>query len=143
MPTTEAKVVRVSAAVILRCLEHQNHILIAKRLDHLHKGGYWEFPGGKIDTDETAAEALVRELNEEIGIQVNAESCHFLFPISWEYPEKKIELNTFLVREFDGEPTGREGQEVRWVSSSDIDQYLFPEANESIVNWVSKNLDKS
>ena len=134
------KTINVSAAVITRSVGVSNEIFIAKRPNHLHKGGYWEFPGGKIQPDETAAKALARELAEEIGIAVDAERCKFLFPIVWDYPEKQVELNIFLVDEFGGEPEGLEGQEVKWVRSQDLDQYQFPEANAEIVRWVIENL---
>lgn len=140
MPITEAKVVKVAAAVIVRKVENTHQILIAKRPDHLHKGGYWEFPGGKIHPDESAIEALSRELREEVSIEVDTQGCKFLFPIPWSYPEKKIELHIFLVRQFAGEPFGCEGQEVRWINSSDITEYRFPEANEAVVRWVAENL---
>eukprot|EP00903_Cladosiphon_okamuranus_P004470 g4468.t1 len=117
--------------------EAVTQILIAKRPQHLHKGGLWEFPGGKISAEETVAIALARELWEELGIEVDPAQAEYLFAIHWSYPEKDVRLEICLVDAFDGEPTGKEGQMVRWVAVDELGDYEFPEANAEIVRWLS------
>lgn len=113
------------------------NILISKRPSHKIKGGYWEFPGGKIEKNETPVEALGRELKEEVGIEVQASRLLFQHP--HEYLEYNTLLEVFLVTKFLGEPTGLEGQEVRWISRYGFSHYDFLEANHKIIEiFLSK-----
>jgi 8-oxo-dGTP diphosphatase len=120
--------VRVAVGVILR----NGHVCLSLRPNHLHKGGCWEFPGGKINAGETVESALNRELHEELGIQVLSTSS--LTEVDWDYPEKSVRLEVLLVSEFGGEPSGMEDQEVRWVPLSELSMYKFPEANQVIID---------
>lgn len=124
-----AKVVKVAAAVIKN---EQQDILIAKRPAHVHMGGLWEFPGGKLEPGETAKRALIRELHEELGVVV--EAAQPLIQISHEYVDKSVHLDVWVVSKFSGRAEGREGQEVRWVSANQLRQFDFPAANFPIVN---------
>lgn len=112
----------------------QSEIYITKRPDHLHKGGFWEFPGGKVEAGESREQAMIRELEEEIGIQVTEQQAfqHFDF----DYPDKSLSFDFMLVSAFVGEPVGCEGQQGRWVKIADLANYRFPEANEPIVLQV-------
>ena len=132
MPTTEAEPVRVAVGVIQR----DDFILIAKRPAHLHQGGLWEFPGGKIQLGEPAVGALVRELEEEIGIQISSEDPEYLFSVRWDYPDKQVMLEIYLVDKFSGDPEGKEGQPVKWVRPEELGEYQFPEANARILRWI-------
>ncbi|CUB05898.1 8-oxo-dGTP diphosphatase MutT [Marinomonas fungiae] len=120
-------VIRVAAGIIMR----DEQVFIALRSQDKHQGGCWEFPGGKVELDEEPRAALVRELEEECGIQVNVSSPFQL--IRHDYSDKSVELHFFKVTDFDGEPHGKEGQEVAWVSLKDLTSYTFPEANVPIV----------
>ncbi len=120
--------IHVIAAVIR---DPQSRILIAKRPDHVHQGGLWEFPGGKLEGDEGRFDGLVRELREELGITVTR--ARPLLDIRHDYPDKSVRLDVWLVTDFDGEAHGAEGQPVRWVSSSELDSFEFPAANAPIV----------
>lgn len=123
------KLVHVAAAVIR---DSENQILIAKRPDDKHQGGFWEFPGGKVESDEAVELALVRELEEELGIQV--EAAHPLIQVPYHYPDKSVLLDVYEVTQFQGEAWGKEGQPVQWVSGSEIESYQFPAANQPILN---------
>jgi 8-oxo-dGTP diphosphatase len=119
--------VKVAVGIILR----DNLVFVALRKSDQHQGGLWEFPGGKCEASESAEEALVRELKEECGVSII--ECDFFKTISHHYGDKLFELFFYKVTGFDGEPVGKEGQEVRWVAVSDLISYDFPEANNQIV----------
>ncbi len=124
------KRIHVVAAVIAR----GDEILIARRPDHVHQGGKWEFPGGKLEAGEAAADGLRREIHEELGILV--QSPRPLIRISHDYPDKQVLLDVWSVEAFEGEPEGREGQQVRWVRRDALRQFEFPAANVPIVAAV-------
>ena len=86
-------------------------ILIARRPDHAHQGGLWEFPGGKVEAAESVATALQRELHEELGIAVQA--AEPWLQIRHAYPDKTVLLDVWRVTAWRGEPHGREGQPLR------------------------------
>jgi 8-oxo-dGTP diphosphatase len=102
----------VVAAVVR---DSSNRILIAKRAPDVHMGGLWEFPGGKAENSETREQALVRELQEELGL--TATSYRPLIRIPHHYPGKSVLLDVWEVTGWLGEPHGREGQPIRWVNA--------------------------
>ena len=121
------KVVDVAVGVIKR----HDMIYLSKRADSLHQGGKWEFPGGKKEAGESIAQALCRELLEEVNITVLSQSP--LLVIEHDYGDKKVRLDVRLVEEFNGEPAHQEAQQERWVKIADLGQYDFPAANVAIV----------
>ena len=128
-PSMAKKRIHVVAAVIR---DSGDNILIAKRPDHLHQGGLWEFPGGKVDEGEVVRDALARELNEELAIQV--EAAEPFMEIRHDYSDKSVFLDIWVVDQFGGEPVGNEGQQVRWVPRQELRSYDFPEANVAIID---------
>jgi len=126
----ESQYLHVVAAVIA----HRGSILIARRPDGLHQGGLWEFPGGKVEKGESAREALSRELEEEVGIAVR--HARRLIGVRHQYPDRDVFLDVWWVDDFAGRPHGREGQPLRWVAPSDLNDYEFPAANGPIVRAV-------
>lgn len=117
-------VIEVAAGVIL---DSSRRILITQRLDHLHQGGLWEFPGGKLEPGETARAALARELREELAIEVEAATP--LITLTHAYPDRRVRLHVWRVERFSGVPCGLEGQPWRWVTREELDGYDFPAAN--------------
>ena len=109
----------------------KGEVLLAKRPQHLHQGGLWEFPGGKLESTESAQTALQRELGEELGIELL--QAHPLIRIPHSYPDRKVLLDVWHVTHWHGEPEGREGQQLRWVSKGRLHDYSFPQANRPIV----------
>ncbi|MCL6415901.1 Nudix family hydrolase [Aestuariirhabdus sp. Z084] len=109
---------------------HLGEVLIAKRPDDTHLGGYWELPGGKVEPGETAELALSRELAEELGVVVR--SLTPLIRIHHRYPDRHILLDAYLIDEFEGVPLGCEGQPVRWVARNELAQIDFPAANRAL-----------
>ena len=124
MPTTEVK---VAAGVI----ERDGQVLVTQRAAKAHQGGLWEFPGGKLESGESAEQALVRELAEELNIQVTQQSP--LIEIAHDYGDKQVRLFVFVVRDFDGEPQGLEGQPMQWVAATELNGLSFPAANLPII----------
>lgn len=129
--------IRVAVAVIKR----RDRILIARRPQHLHKGGYWEFPGGKQEEGEQVEQALVRECYEELAI---IPSKYFpLIQIEHHYPEKSVILDVWTVTDYLGVPEGIEGQPLVWCPIKDLDGYQFPEANLAIISAIQSEVVKS
>lgn len=129
------KALDVAVGIIINS---DNRILITKRRDDVHLAGLWEFPGGKCDEGESDLVALQRELREEIGIEVDdAESfcslCH-------RYDEKVINLHFFFVKQYRGEPYGREQQPFKWVTIEALSDYEFPPANQVIIKRLQKRV---
>ncbi|QYJ97304.1 8-oxo-dGTP diphosphatase MutT [Shewanella alkalitolerans] len=122
------KRVHVAVGIVF---DEQEQILLAKRPDHLHQGGKWEFPGGKVESGETTSQALIRELREEVAIKVTSTSP--LMAISHDYPDKQVYLDIHTVKSFSGEAQGLEGQEVKWARLDELEDYDFPEANTPII----------
>lgn len=120
--------IEVVAAVIR---DADGKILIAQRSADKHQGGKWEFPGGKVEKGESRRSALVRELNEELGIEIGHSTR--LISVYHEYEDKAIYLDVYEVLQWKGVAVGREGQAVRWVTSDALDDFEFPAANRSIV----------
>lgn len=113
----------------------QGQILIAKRPDSAHQGGLWEFPGGKVNANETLQQALTRELHEELAINVLASES--LIQIRHNYPDKSVFLDVHKVTRFSGEPKGNEGQPIKWVNPSELDEHEFPAANRPIIKAIA------
>ncbi|EIU6790800.1 8-oxo-dGTP diphosphatase MutT [Vibrio parahaemolyticus] len=128
------KRIHIVAAIIFN--QDKSQIFITKRPDDKHKGGFWEFPGGKVELGETVEHAMVRELEEEVGIRV-IEQAPFEH-LEYDYPDKSLKFDFITVSQFENEPYGREGQEGRWVAVGELGDYTFPEANVPILQRVVK-----
>jgi 8-oxo-dGTP diphosphatase len=102
-------------------------VLIAQRPAGKWQAGRWEFPGGKIESDETSGDAVVRELREELGVTVRAARPIGVF--SHAYPDGKVEIELWLVAAYDGEPQSLDGQALRWVDFGHIGEYDLLEAD--------------
>ncbi|MCQ8127431.1 Nudix family hydrolase [Methylomonas rivi] len=107
------------------------NILLTQRAKHAHQGGLWEFPGGKLEADETVIQALRRELREEVGITVR--TAKPLIKINHRYPDLQVLLDVWQVFEFAGAATALEGQAMRWVAPHRLSDYAFPAANAPII----------
>lgn len=109
-------------------------VLIARRAEHLHQGGLWEFPGGKVETGETVEQALKRELHEELAIEIN--EFEPLLTISHDYSDKSVLLDVWWISSFAGEPNGRQGQPLQWAAIATLREFDFPAANGTIIEAV-------
>jgi 8-oxo-dGTP diphosphatase len=107
-------------------------VLVALRKPEQHQGDCWEFPGGKLEFGESIESGLARELSEEIGIEVIRSSSRAT--IEHNYPDKQGCLHFWDVTHFAGTPEGREGQKLRWVAVTTLNNLRFPDANQPIVD---------
>ncbi len=105
--------------------------LITRRPDHVHQGGLWEFPGGKVEEGEPVAAALNRELHEELGITVQV--AEPWLQVHHAYPDKVVWLDVWRVTVWQGEPQGREGQPLAWALPAELAGFAFPEADQPII----------
>ncbi|ASF15997.1 8-oxo-dGTP diphosphatase MutT [Shewanella xiamenensis] len=122
------KRIHVAVGIILNT---DGQILLAKRPEHLHQGGKWEFPGGKVEQNETVTQALIRELKEEVALNVH--SSEPFMALSYDYPDKQVLLDIHTVSDFTGEAQGLEGQQIVWVDKHELTHYDFPDANKPIL----------
>lgn len=109
----------------------EGNILISLRHESSHQGGLWEFPGGKVELDESVEQALTRELKEELGISV--QELTPLIKINYQYTDLNVLLDVWIVTLFSGNPQGCEGQKIKWVNSEQLVNYSFPQANYPII----------
>lgn len=112
----------------------QGEVLLALRPAHLHQGGLWEFPGGKIEEGEDVRTALARELHEELGITITR--TRPLIRIPHRYPDKAVLLDVWRVDDFAGEAHGRENQRLEWVAVNRLRDKDYPAANLPIITTL-------
>lgn len=121
-------IVQVAAGIIRN---EFGQIYLTQRLEGQDFAQALEFPGGKVDQNETPEQALARELEEEIGIHVLSALLFERF--SFEYPTKIIQFHFYLVEQWVGEPFGREGQTGFWLEQQQLDAGQFPPANAKLI----------
>jgi 8-oxo-dGTP diphosphatase len=139
MPTTEpeagagageAPVVLVAAVALV---DPDGRVLLARRPEGRPMAGLWEFPGGKVHEAETPEAALIRELKEELGIDVS-ESCLAAFTFaSHAYERFHLLMPLYVCRVWEGTVRAKEGQELTWVRPSAMDAYPMPPADEPLI----------
>ncbi|HBI21774.1 MAG TPA: 8-oxo-dGTP diphosphatase MutT [Legionella sp.] len=123
---------RVAVALVM----DKQRVLITQRARHKPHGGLWEFPGGKIEPGEAPLAALIREVKEEVGLDVL--QADFLYPMDYAYPHQAVQLLIYRVSEFQGEAMCCETQmDLRWVDKTDLHAFEFPEANQQIIARMS------
>lgn len=127
--------INVAAAIIWNT--DRDALLLSQRPLNKHLGGLWEFPGGKVEGEETAEQALQRELFEELNIQV--EELSFYQQVDFNYPDKNVSLQFYHAYNIQGEISAKEGQQWRWVKRESLKDYQFPAANQGIVDHLVCN----
>ena len=123
--------IQVAVGVIV----DNDRVLLAKRPEHLHQGNKWEFPGGKIESGESAFDALVREWREEMGVIVR--EAEYLFAFNHRYQDRQVALDVWRVIHFDGHPEALEGQVLRWVDTRTLKSLSFLEGNRQLLRRLS------
>jgi 8-oxo-dGTP diphosphatase len=120
------KTVLVSAVALI---DRDGRVLLAQRPEGKSMAGLWEFPGGKVETDETPEAALIRELHEELGIETWASCLAPLTFASHTYPDFHLLMPLFACRKWDGQPRSNEGQALKWVRAANLRDYPMPPAD--------------
>jgi 8-oxo-dGTP diphosphatase len=124
------KIVLVAACALV---DVDGRILLAQRPEGKSMAGLWEFPGGKVEEGERPEETLIRELNEELGIEVN-EAC--LAPLTFashSYQDFHLLMPLFICRRWNGTPHGKENQALKWVRAARLRDYPMPAADEPLI----------
>jgi 8-oxo-dGTP diphosphatase len=127
------KTVLVSAVALI---DIDGRVLIAQRPEGKSMAGLWEFPGGKVEAGETPELALMRELEEELGIET-LESC--LAPLTFAshtYDDFHLLMALFACRKWKGTPHGKEGQSLKWVRVNELKNYPMPPADEPLIAMI-------
>ena len=127
------KTILVVAAALV---DFDGRVLIAQRPEGKQLAGLWEFPGGKVEPGETPETALIRELEEELGIVVK-QAClaPFVFA-SHTYESFHLLMPLYLIRRWEGEPEAKEHAALKWVRPNDMGQYPMPPADDPLVAWL-------
>jgi 8-oxo-dGTP diphosphatase len=129
------KIINVACAII----EHDGKFLAAKRSDAQSHGGFWEFPGGKIERGEDAEKAIVREIKEELGADILVKNR--LLPATFDYPDKTVTLTPFICAVGSNMPKSLEHAEICWVDISNAAQALawLPPDAEILKNYLRRH----
>ena len=127
--------IKVVAGLILQ----NNKLLICQRPNFKDHPLKWEFPGGKIKNDETNEEALIREINEELSI--NIINCEELISYNFNYKDldKKVFIYFYLINNFSGKVLNNFHKELKWIEIKDIREYDFLEGDLKIIDHISSN----
>ena len=128
------KCIDVDIAVVVR----GEHVLICKRRDETALGGFWEFPGGKREPTETAQACVVREVREEVGIEVRP--TRSLEIIEHAYPDVRVRLHPHVCEHVAGDAQAIECQEFRWIKPAALRDYRFPPANDGLIERLISEL---
>jgi len=119
-------------------VDAERRVLIAQRPAGKHMAGGWEFPGGKLTAGETPFECLVRELREELGIEVLA--AEPVIAYAHQYADRNVFLHLWHVTRYEGTPNSAEGQAIKWVALDDLDKVGLLEADTPMIEPLKKAL---
>jgi len=129
---TETKI-NVAAGILL---DTEGRLLITDRSRASNMREFWEFPGGKLAIGESAEDALCRELAEELGIEIM--SFEHFHSLEHDYPGMRVAIDFFLVRHWQGTPSGIEGQALRWLRPSEISPGQLLPADEPVLDLLGE-----
>ena len=131
MQITDHKNLVIVASIAL--IDANNQILIAKRPNKKHLSGFWEFPGGKVEKGESPENALIREVKEELNIDINNKCIAPLTFSEFDYKKFHLLLLLYVCRRWEGEPMSMEKNEIKWVKANTLRQYKMPPADDSLI----------
>jgi 8-oxo-dGTP diphosphatase len=129
--------VLVAAAALI---DADGRVLICRRPEGKTMSGLWEFPGGKVEDGETPEAALIRELGEELGIEVGARCLAPLSFVSHDYGDFHLLMPLFVTRKWEGAPRPLERQELKWVMPRELGTYPMPPADLPLVAALTDSL---
>ncbi len=124
--------------VAIAVIQRQHQILICQRRKNDTFGDLWEFPGGKVEADETPEQCVVREIHEELGVMV--ERLGTFSVIEHQYPDLSVRLIPFLCRLTSGEPRPLASQRIAWVEAENLRRHAFPAASLGLIDEILARL---
>jgi 8-oxo-dGTP diphosphatase len=127
----------VAAALI----DAEGRVLLAQRPANKSLGGFWEFPGGKVEPGEAPEAALVRELKEELAIEAAIRDLEPLSFVSWAYRDFHLLMPLWALRNWAGRPEAVEAQALAWAYPAEMDRYPMPPADGPLVDWLKRHLN--
>lgn len=130
MPITAANITLVVACALV---DGDGRVLVAERPAGKNMAGLWEFPGGKVETGETPEAALIRELKEELSIDVTAACLAPLSFASHAYDDFHLLMPLYVCRKWDGQIVPREGQNTQWLRPRDLFDLPMPPADKPLI----------
>ena len=136
MQITEADKMASSAIQLISAvalIDSDGRVLLAERPEGKIFAGYWEFPGGKIETGETPEAALVRELDEELGVDTKDSCLAPLGFVSHPYDTHHMVLLLYVCRKWSGRPQPKEGGQLKWVAPARLRDFEMPPANKELI----------
>ena len=131
------KIIFVSSCILLK----KNKILITKRPLDKPFPNYWEFPGGKLEKEENFYDAIIRELQEELGIKIKSKDLSIVDNISHSYEANSIiVMAVFCLRDWSGTVKAKEDQQIQWLNAPDLLKVKFLEGSKIILEKINTNL---
>lgn len=124
---------RIVLVVACALVDADGRVLVAQRPEGKALAGLWEFPGGKLEPGERPEESLIRELSEELGITVKAACLAPLTFASHAYETFHLLMPLYVCRRWEGTPTGREGQAIRWMKPARLRDLPMPPADAPLI----------
>ena len=134
MPIIDHKNVKI--VVSLALINDADEILLSKRPKNKHLAGFWEFPGGKVETGEVPEIALIREIKEELDININNKCIAPLSFSEFDYKEFQLLLLLYVCRKWEGEPKSMESDEIMWVKPNMLRKYKMPPADDALIYCI-------
>ena len=119
--------------VSIALVNNENEILLSKRPKKKHLSGFWEFPGGKVEEGETPEKALIREVKEELNIDINNKCIAPLSFSEFDYITVQLLLLLYVCRRWDGEPMSMENNKLDWVKPNMLRDYKMPPADDALI----------
>ena len=134
MPITDHKNIKI--VVSLALINNADEILLSKRPKNKHLAGFWEFPGGKIETGEVPQIALIREIKEQLDININNKCIAPLSFSEFDYKEFQLLLLLYVCRRWEGKAKSMENNEIRWVKANMLRKYKMPPADDALIYCI-------
>ncbi len=119
--------------VSIALINNENEILLSKRPKKKHLSGFWEFPGGKVEEGETPEKALIREVKEELNIDINNKCIAPLSFSEFDYNNFQLLLLLYICRRWDGVPISMENNKLEWVKPNMLRDYKMPPADDALI----------
>ena len=131
MQITDPKNLIIVSSIAL--INAKSQILIAKRPSKKHLSGFWEFPGGKVEMGESPEKTVIREVKEELNIDINNKCIAPLTFSEFDYKKFNLLLLLYVCRRWEGEPVAMEKNEIKWVKANMLREYKMPPADDSLI----------